>query len=187
MQAGAGEPGADGGFRQLKDPSCGLDAKPFSDGVQDQGYLGGRCFETVERGVPPGGELLVAGLAVEILNAVVAPMVALANQGVDGGVADLVIVAIGIRAGLAIGIDRLPATSSALALGVRHDGSGGGGQRGRLCISALRTVVWRSGPQGPWAAAGVLRWSRAVVAMRPSDPQAQQQERQKENQRAVKG
>src|SRR5512137_727479 len=121
MQTGAGEPAADGGFRQLKDPGRSLDAKPFSDGVQDLGDLGGRCFETVEGGIPPGGELLVASLAVEILNGVVASVVPIADEGVDGGVGDLVIVAVGIWAGLAMGIDRLPATSSALALGVRHD------------------------------------------------------------------
>lgn len=89
--------------------------------MQDLGDLGGRCFETVEGGVAPGGELLVASLAVEILNGVVASVVPIADEGVDGGVGDLVLVAVGIWAGLAMGIDRLPATSSALALGVRHD------------------------------------------------------------------
>ena len=170
MQTGAGEPAAEGGFRQLQGPGRGLDAKPFRHGVPDLGDLGGRGFETVAGGVPPGGERLGASLAVEIPNGVVASGVALADEGVAGGVGDLVMVAVGIRAGLALGIDRLPATPSALALGVRPDGTGGGCRRGHLWVSALRTVVWRSWPQGPWAAVGVLRGSRAVVGLRRRDP-----------------
>jgi hypothetical protein len=105
----------------LEDSGLCLDAEPFGDSVQDLRYLDGRCLETGERGVSPGGKLAVAGLAVEILDEVVAPVVAIADEGVDGGVGDAVKVAVRVGAGLAAGIDRFLATPSALALGVRQD------------------------------------------------------------------
>jgi hypothetical protein len=49
----------------------------------------------------------VAGLAVQILNGVVLPVVAVADKRMDGGVGDAVIVTVGIGAGLAMRVNPL--------------------------------------------------------------------------------
>lgn len=99
----------------------GLGAQAFGDRVQDLRHLSRRRIETVERGVSAGRELPAAGLAVEILNGTVAPVVAVADQSVDGRVGDPVIVTVGIRAGLATRVNRLLATPSAFPSRIWHD------------------------------------------------------------------
>lgn len=79
--------------------------------------------------MPPNGKLAVAGLAVELLNEVVVPVVAITDagtivpeaqrSGMDGGVGDALIVTVGIGAGLAMRVDRFLAERPAAALPLR--------------------------------------------------------------------
>jgi hypothetical protein len=78
--------------------------------------------------VAPRGEFVVTGLAKEILNRVVTTVMTVADEGMYGGVGDPVIVAVGIGAGMAVGVDCLLASSPAFQLTVRHHGSDGSGQ-----------------------------------------------------------
>ena len=75
-------------------------------------------------------------------------MVAVADEGMDGGVGEMVAEAIGIGAGLAVGVDCLFAkrVSGTLSLWMRHDGSdncrrldGLGGQAVQAIIGSARS------------------------------------------------
>ncbi len=65
----------------------------------------------------------MAGLAEEILNGIVAPVVTVADEGMHGGISDPMIIAVGIGASLAPRVNRLLAerTPPAFSLRVRHD------------------------------------------------------------------
>ena len=68
-------------------------------------------------------------MAEEVPDGVVMAMMAIADEGMDSGIGDPMVGAIGIGAGVAVRVDRLLAkrASPALALSVGHDGSGGRG------------------------------------------------------------
>ncbi len=94
--AGAGDPTADSGIGHLEDPSRGLGTEAFSDGVQDLGGLSCRRPRTVKCGVPSSRKLPSAGLAVEIPDRIMAAVVAVTDEGMDGRVSDLAIVTVGL-------------------------------------------------------------------------------------------
>ena len=105
----------------MEDTCGGLSAQAFGNSMQDLGNAGRGRFEAVECRVPACRELMVAGLAVEILDGVVLSMVAVADEGVNGRVGNVVVITDGVGTGLAAGVNVLLATARALSLGIRHD------------------------------------------------------------------
>jgi hypothetical protein len=90
--------------------------------MQSLGDTFGRGFEPIERGVSAGSELPLTGLAEEILNRLMATMVAIADQGVDGRVRVPEVVAIRMRTSVTLGVEPFLAAAGAFALGVRDHG-----------------------------------------------------------------
>jgi hypothetical protein len=131
----------------VEDPRRRLDTQAFGDGVQDLGDADLRCFETVERSVPACRKLRMASLAVEILDGIMLAVVAIPDEGVEGGVRNGAIVTFWVGTGLAARVYRLFTTAWALSLGLRHDNPSRCRRRCAGRSSTVRTVVWRAGPQ----------------------------------------
>jgi hypothetical protein len=72
--------------------------------------------------VPAGGEFAFTGLAKEILNRLMAAVVAVTHQGMDGRVRVQEDVTIGVRTGISLGVDWFLAAPGAFALGIRDYG-----------------------------------------------------------------
>ena len=129
MRARSSDPTPNGPIREIEDPRRAVWAEAFGYGMQDLSDAGDWGAESVEGGVSTRREFVVARLAEEILDRIMSAMMAIADEGVDSGIGDPMVGAIGIGAGLAVRLDRLLAkrASPALALSVGHDGSGGRG------------------------------------------------------------
>jgi hypothetical protein len=93
--------------------------------MQGLGYADRGCLQSIERGVPAGGEFTLTSLAEEILNGLVPAMMAVTDQGMDGRVRDPDVIAIGVGTGVTLGVECLLAAGRAFALGI-----GGYGFRG---------------------------------------------------------
>jgi hypothetical protein len=96
MLASAAEPAAERGFRGRKDPRRSASAKSFHDRRERLCDAGRGSLQSIEWGVPTGGDLPLAGLAEEILDQLVAAVITVANQSVDSRVGDPEVLAIGI-------------------------------------------------------------------------------------------
>jgi hypothetical protein len=95
---------------------------------------------------------VVAGLAVEILDGLCLPMVAIADEGVHRWVCDLVIVTRGIGTSLTARVDRFLATTVALLLPGWHHGSGHDYGRCEGCGPTVLAIVQRAWTERPWTA-----------------------------------
>ena len=71
------------------------------------------CFQSIEYGMPPDGEFLMAGLAEQILDIFVFTMRTIANQGVDGFICDQIVGISWIGIEVALGLDRFLLSSFA--------------------------------------------------------------------------
>jgi hypothetical protein len=116
--AGTGNPTSDSCFRELKDTRGGVSAETFGDGVQDLGNAGLRGFEAVKGGVPAGGELSAAGLTIEILDRLTAPVMTVTDQGMERGIGDLEVEAVGVGTGEAIGVECFLAAAGTFLVGI---------------------------------------------------------------------
>jgi hypothetical protein len=122
MLAGAREPTSDCVFRGGENAGGGAEAEAFGDGMEDLGNTPGWRLQTIEWGIPAGRDLSFTGLAEEILDRLVAAVIAVADQGVDGRVGDPEVPAIRVGTGVPPGVDGFLAAAGAFALGIRDNG-----------------------------------------------------------------
>ncbi len=57
--------------------------------------------------MPAGGEFALTGLAIQILNRLMAAVVAISDQGMDGRICVQEEITIGVRTGITLGVDAL--------------------------------------------------------------------------------
>ena len=121
--AASGEPGADGGFTDVEDfRECGrvIAIGKQGEDLADYDRIG---FQAIKRGMTSGRELGLAGLTAEILNGpVIAGVLAITGNGMDGWIGNAEVGAGGVRAEETVGGDRLFRTAYAFDLIPGNDG-----------------------------------------------------------------
>src|SRR5260370_5529792 len=80
-------------------PLRGGRIQPFSEGSQHHSDLLGGGFQTIQRGMAPGSERGMAGLAAHCLDALGMAILAIANESMDVSVCDAEGRAMGVRTG----------------------------------------------------------------------------------------
>lgn len=135
-------------------PTSGAHNEAFRDSVQRLGDTLRRRFELIEGRVSAGSDLALAGLAEEIPNGFVATVVTIADQstivpeaqrsGMNGGVGNSEVFAIGVWTGVTLGVDGPFATTGVLALGIRYHGFRVG--RRLTAFSSKGAIVRGAGP-----------------------------------------
>jgi hypothetical protein len=115
VTAHALEPAGEGSIGMTGEADKDGDIDPLSKKPEDKLNLFGIGLEVIKWGVDPTGEDFVTGLALEALNAVVHTV---ADQRMDRGVCNAIIVAVGMRTREPMSGHRFLATTTALALPV---------------------------------------------------------------------
>ena len=144
VPACAREPGGDAGLSVTEDPFSGGRVQTFGQRREDHGDLMGRGFQTVQRGMEPGCERRLTGLAAKGLDPLDTTMLAIADQSVDGSVCNPVVDALPVRTGETLGGYAFGGSPSAfdLAPGAHRQRQWTRTRRGRGGETTGRAISW---------------------------------------------
>lgn len=122
----------------------------------------------------------MTALAVEILTAVLATVMTVADQGMHRRVWIIEVATVGIRTGMALSGNRLSPPAAALKLRVEHYSGRGYCRGSRGGLSALRAVIRSAWAQRPSAAGsgGRGRWTGAEPGEHRDEQDDQEQDMQ---------